>query len=214
MQRPAEKAGPERPKPASAGFGQRNFNRGEFIPLSSHSVNMGKPVFIQKFFLRSPTIPTSAIGSSSRCKAWRSKATTRSRHSLSQRCRVLFDSPLSRSISRMLDGGRRNMRISKARVARCSIGSAPGFSQSRKAARPRTKSRPRANSARTTASSSGCAANWRWAKRTVITAWACHSCGLKPLGRCSMKLRSKRSRRPSITIAVDDFGPGWCSNIQ
>ena len=26
------------------------FNRGEFIPLSSHSVNMGKPVFIQKFF--------------------------------------------------------------------------------------------------------------------------------------------------------------------
>jgi hypothetical protein len=29
-----------------------------------------------------------------------------------------------------------------------------------------------------------------------------------------MKLRSKRSRRPSITIAVDDFGPGWCSNIQ
>ncbi|RMS63123.1 hypothetical protein ALP65_04235 [Pseudomonas aeruginosa] len=149
-------------------------------------------------------MPTSAIGSSSRCKAWRSKATTRSRHSLSQRCRVLFDRPLSRSISRMLDGGRRNMRISKARVARCSIGSAPGFSQSRKAARPRTKSRPRANSARTTANSSGCAASWRWAKRTVITAWACHSCGLKPLGRCSIKLRSKRSRRPSITIAVDD----------
>ncbi|RTC06546.1 hypothetical protein EJ653_19315, partial [Pseudomonas aeruginosa] len=46
IQRPPKRGAPERPKPASAGFGQRNFNRGEFIPLSSHSVNMGKPVFI------------------------------------------------------------------------------------------------------------------------------------------------------------------------